>query len=284
MMLNASLLHSHSPDASDYAWRATPGSQNLYRRRALGVEKRWVRKAQAMQPPCLLYLNGSLELRNPITKSDLEIQARAAWLALRCFHPEVDLKPSPKPSTRSQRDDGSVIEVECRILASAEEAQAWADKTFWFTSNDHHTKTEDRSSRANLRQAPFDHPVFLQIIAIEMVGNTGSEEGQIDTNLSNTVVSNIEFLFRVDHSCTDGIGVYVIANSYFKLLSECFDHHASFDLDWNASTANFSQPWMGLLNREQKFDGQFWLEERNKLVRQVKEWSVCGINWCSNSH
>ncbi|KAL8636460.1 MAG: hypothetical protein Q9226_009253, partial [Calogaya cf. arnoldii] len=71
------------------------------------------------------------------------------------------------------------------------------------------------------------------------------------------VVISISFLFRVDYTYADGIGIRLVAKACLKIfahyLSETPENHMPL---WQHTSRNFSPPWIGLVNDQQKTYGE----------------------------
>ena len=252
-------------DPSLYAWSAHPGKPNLYLRRALGVENKWVREALARQNQVLLYLYGELSFKNPIQISKFVERARCAWMRLRWLHPEVCLGPylPNAHGSVSGMDDEESRKMCCPVPSSHEEVMAWAKATLSFDFERNNAFLGLRERVAELRKDRVP-PVVLRFAASgeQVVGE-------------NKMLIKVQYAFCVDHSCTDGIGMYLIAGIYLALLAEQLSDSAPKNLDWASCVDNLPVPWVRILNREQRTGGVELEKSVIALRGQIDEYLVC---------
>ena len=191
-------------ESSRYNWRPSTKTQNLYLRRALGVEKRFSLVASG---PRQLFLGGSLTLTGPYSALSLEVFGKAAecaWLRIRCEFPEVVLRPSSE-----QWDDGSIL-FELKIPGSNGEAREWMGRSLYLGICE-----EGKSAEEEMRQAVIVDPVCMRLNA------------RVD---QESKVAGGEFAFRMDHATVDGVGAYIVVANFLKFLAHAIGGRADLRL------------------------------------------------------
>jgi hypothetical protein len=81
---------------------------------------------------------------------------------------------------------------------------------------------------------------------------------QVETTSSQREITKIGFLFNLDHLCTDGIGICIIAGLFLRLFAQRLSsgsHEEEVDLKWQDSASKLSPPWISIMNDKQKTSG-----------------------------
>ena len=232
-----------------------------------------MREALAKQPQVLLYLYGALAFMNPVQISRFVECAKQAWLMLRWLHPEVCLEPylPGVHDTVGHGDDiGGIRKMCCSIPSNLEEATEWADASLSFDfARDPESGTSGNAIKglrgrvADLRGERVP-PVVLRFAA--RLKDKGEQE---------KMLGEIQYAFCVDHACTDGVGVYMVAGKYLALLAEQLSDSISKELDWAKCVDNLPMPWIGVMNSEQRTDGAGFAKNVNLLQEKIDEYIVC---------
>ena len=80
------------------------------------------------------------------------------------------------------------------------------------------------------------------------------------------MVAEVEFAFRVDHMNAGGVGAYILAAHFSKLLAHTLSGREE-TFDWEALKWRFPTPWVGMINPEQRTEGkQFGVNNLRNLV------------------
>lgn len=80
-----------------------------------------------------------------------------------------------------------------------------------------------------------------------------------------------KFCLRVDHGLTDGMGAYIVAGKYLKLVGEELGGRADEGIEWAKAARNMPKAWVEMLNEKQKTDGKEFeevVEENTDLVME----------------
>ncbi|KAL8777656.1 MAG: hypothetical protein Q9213_007768 [Squamulea squamosa] len=221
-------------DTKKYQWQAK--SPYLYRRPLLGQETHWFHHGKPESRE--LFLGIQATLSSQVELSTIVRVAGQAWLRLRFDHPEVALRAVPGANGGGW--------MSCPIPCNDQEAKRWQRKTL---SRRHSPRTYNFSYAVS----PAGQSKYQQREAV------GSTTLIVYSRCSppEMKVTDISFLFRVDHTYADGIGIRLIAKAYLRTfalyLNEKPDNHMPL---WQHASGNLSPPWTELMNEQQKTDGE----------------------------
>ena len=235
-------------DPTLYAWQphSTPG---LYLRGALGLETKWVHQNPQNRQ---LFLSSTVTFTNPLSSiHEFSSTVIDSWERLRFEFPEVVLKFS------GDFIDESAI-MECRVPTTKEEASDWIRRTL-FVGED-----PTSSAESQMRKTEVKYPVCAQI-------NMNVQEDQI---------VGADFCFRVDHQLADGIGVYILAGNFFRILAKKVGREKSEQIDWSQAPGNIPEPWVRIMNSNQRTGGKEFEENVKKNAELILEYTVC-FRYCS---
>ncbi len=187
-----------------------------------------------------------------------------AWLRLRFEFPEVVLKFSGEFNA-----DGSAI-MECKIPSSETEAEEWVAKTLYLGNTDLDVQTES-SAESQIRAEVVEDPVCARLNYISR------------PNSHYEPVVGAEFSFRIDHQLTDGMGVYTLAGNFLKILAKEVSRDKDEKIEWEKAVENIPEPWVLMMNAEQKTEGKGFEERVRKNCELVLETIVCPPTLCWHS-
>ena len=262
-----------SLDPSLYVWSLHKHIPNLYIRRALGAESKWLRKAQMNPRQVLLYLSGELSFVAPIAVADFVERARSAWIALRWQHPEICIAPYLTSTENEDDHEKSVPLMCCPIPLSKEDVITWADATLLFDSGEHHEEITMSKAVASLRgrvaRLGRERMPSVSLCFAPRRGEQISDDGMI---------RGMHSAFCVDHASTDGVGAHLIAGEYFAMLAEYIGGEGverEADLDWSRCAKNLQEPWIGLMNRQQRTEGVKYDKNVSIVQEKIGKSAVC---------
>ena len=246
-------------DPAFYAWQPHPTSR-LYLRRALGLETKWARREVKSRQ---LFLSGIITLKTPLN-SVYEFYAAVThtWVRLRFEFPEVVLKFG------GDWVDGNAI-MQCQIPRNDEEASDWVRRTLWLEGNIMEADPTFSAER-QMRKHDVNDPFCLQLIPITSQGADSDK------------ILGSAFSFRVDHQLADGMGVYILASNFFRILAEEVATKKSEKIDWEKAAKNIPKPWVQMMNEKQKTKGEDFENKVKKNADLVLESVVCCIHHSSD--
>ena len=246
-------------DPSLYAWQPHP-TPRLYLRRALGPETKWVHLSVENRQ---LFLSGTITFKSPLSSiHEFSVLAVDSWVRLRFSFPEVVLKFS------GDFVGGNAI-MECQIPRTDGEANDWAGRTSYLEG----TVLEADpmlSAERQMREHDVSDPVCLQLNAIA------------SQDADNEHVLGSEFCFRVDHQLADGMGVYILAGNFFKILAGEVGREESEKIEWAKAAENIPEPWVRMMNVNQKTESKHFEERVKKNAELVLESVVRSIRYSSS--
>lgn len=235
---------------------------HLWQRQPLGSENLWIRRPKWMRE---LFLGGSFSLFNPTTLDTLKTATEDAWRRLRIEHPEIAVVSSGGDGDGKRLDE--------------DEVQAWIKRTM-------------------IVEAGWEAISFAYARArINFQGKLGTDEADLShvylhaQALEPSQVANIGFLFHIDHLCTDGIGIRILANCFFRLLagelSACaasgdVQARKSQEIDWQRNAQNLRRPWIYVMSDNQKTTGTALSEAVGREIDLLRtQGSVCDVSFQS---
>ncbi|KAL8862805.1 MAG: hypothetical protein Q9178_000747 [Gyalolechia marmorata] len=225
-------------DSKKYRWEENP--PYLYRRPFLGRESHWFQSKPESRD---LFLGVQAKLCTELELNPIIRVAGQAWLRLRFDHPEIALHTIPSADGKGW--------MCCPIPCDDQEAKRWQQKTL---SRRHGHKAYDftyavsPAGQWNYQQREADGSTTLMVYA---------RSSPMDMK-----VTSVSFLFRVDHTYADGIGIRLIGDSYLRLFAQCLTDKPDSELPpWQHAARNLSPPWIELMNEQQKTGGEVF--ERN---------------------
>ena len=227
-------------------------------------------KARTKPPQVLLYLSGELSFKVPITNSEFTARAKQAWMAVRWQHPEICLGPYLSGDDKQGKEAPQMC---CPIPSSEEEAAAWADATLKFDlARNSENGTMGKAVaylRSRVTELKGEHmpPVSLQFAA-----TSGGETWK------DGILKGVQYAFCVDHACTDGVGTYLIAGRYFAVLAKYIGggvDEREVGLDWRRCMENLPEPWLGVMNQEQRTWGVEFEKNVNTIQGKIERFAVC---------
>lgn len=247
-------------DPSLYAWQPHP-TPRLYLRRALGPETKWVHLSVENRQ---LFLSGTITFKSPLSSiHEFSAVAVDSWMRLRFSFPEVVLKFS------GDFVGGNAI-MECQIPRTDGEANDWARRTSYL--EDTVLEADPMlSAERQMREHDISDPVCLQLNAIA------------SQDADNEHVLGSEFCFRVDHQLADGMGVYILAGNFFKILAGEVGREESEKIEWAKAAENIPEPWVRMMNANQKAESKHFEERGKKNAELVLESVVCSIRYSSRT-
>ena len=252
-MSNTSNIPTLKLDPSLYAWQPHPTTPRLYQRRALGLETKWVHRAAQNRQ---LFLSGTFNLESPLPSPIFQNAVVQAWLKLRFEFPEVSMKFSGDFAA-----DGSAI-MECQIPRSKEEAQEWVARTLFVG----HAATDAQTApgaEALIQTEAIDDPVGARL------------NSSLRPNSHSKLVIGGDFSFRVDHRLADGMGVYILAGNFFRILAlEVSRDDKAKEMEWEQAAQNIPSPWVFIMNAKQEIEGENFEEMARQNTELVLESTV----------
>ncbi|KAL8910231.1 MAG: hypothetical protein Q9171_004474 [Xanthocarpia ochracea] len=226
-------------DTKKYQWQEK--SPYLNERPFLGRESHWFHNKPDSRH---LFLGIQAKLCTEVELNSIIRVAGQAWLRLRFDHPEIALQAVSSADSKGW--------MGCPIPCDDREAKCWQQKTL---SRRHGHKAYDFS------------------YAVSLAGQWNYEQREADGSTTLMVyarcspvdmkVTGVSFLFRVDHTYADGIGIRLIGDSYLRLFAQYLtDKPDDSELPpWQHAARNLSPPWIELMNEQQKTSGEVF--ERN---------------------
>ena len=245
-------------DASRYAWYTGPTTPGFYRRCALGLETKWVRQSPQNRQ---LFLSGTITFHCQMSSPEFRKAVVRAWLRLRFEFPEVVLKFSGEVNA-----DGSPL-MECKIPNSETEAEEWVARTLYLGDTDLEVQTES-SAESQMRMEVVEDPVCARL---NYIGRPNSH---------SEPVAGTEFCFRVDHQLADGMGVYILVGNFLKILAKEVRRDKDEKIEWEKAVGNIPEPWIVMMNAQQKIEGKEFEERVTKNAERVLEALVCPPTLC----
>jgi hypothetical protein len=210
-----------------------------------------------------LFLSGIITLKTPLN-SVYEFYAAVThtWVRLRFEFPEVVLKFG------GDWVDGNAI-MQCQIPRNDEEASDWVRRTLWLEGNIMEADPTFSAER-QMRKHDVNDPFCLQLIPITSQGADSDK------------ILGSAFSFRVDHQLADGMGVYILASNFFRILAEEVATKKSEKIDWEKAAKNIPKPWVQMMNEKQKTKGEDFENKVKKNADLVLESVVCCIHHSSD--
>jgi hypothetical protein len=231
-------------DIARSQWTPSQDNTTLWQRKALAGENGWVLKPREARQ---LFLGGNILLAQATGFDQVTVAARRAWKELRFQHPEIVV-------TARCTDKGKRL-VEYMIPGGEDEAEQWAERTLITEVSSEELSFSELRSRISLRQYDVTDPASLYL--------------QAKSDLKDRVL-RVNFLFNVDHLCTDGIGIRILANCFFCLLTQHLvsgDNVREESFNWQESARNLPPLWTSLMNQAQRTSG---VDYETAVARQHK--------------
>jgi hypothetical protein len=217
-----------------YQWTQSQDDPALWQREALAGENLWPLRPKDVRE---LFLGGNLLLSQSTVLAGIQSAAQEAWRELRFQHPQVALT--------AHVDRAGKRLIEFRVPRSDEDVQRWVKRSLIIEADSKEPSFSELQSTIILKKgdAPDSAMLYLQV---EMAS-------------SKEDITKVHFLFNVDHLCTDGIGVRIIAGLFFRLFAQGLSSGNGMeymDIKWQDSVRNLSPPWVNVLNHKQKTSGE----------------------------
>lgn len=254
MDTSASFMIPHI-DPARYAYSQHPTYPHLYLRRAVGPETKWARQAPAYRQ---LYLTGHV---TPLTKSTIQgaffQAAKRAWMRMRFEYPEIVQLHSGR-----FYPDGSAI-MQCEIPMDEAAARAWVGRTCHTVLDPVGVIGAMEVAEEAMRKRKFADPVAVILQATY----SQSAEGK-------STSTGAAFSMRVDHGLADGMGAYLLAGKYFRILGEELGGREEEQIDWKEAARRIPKCWVELLNEEQRTEGEDFEEAVRCNINLVMESTV----------
>ncbi|KAI4244551.1 MAG: hypothetical protein L6R42_010439 [Xanthoria sp. 1 TBL-2021] len=220
-------------DAKKYQWQAK--SPYLYRRPFLGRESHWFHSKPESRE---LFLGVQAKLDPQVEHDSFVRVAGQAWLRLRFDHPEVALHAVPSANGKGM--------MGCPISCDDQEAKRWQQRTL---SRRHGPNAYD-FSYAISPTAQWEYQQRKAVGSTTLIVYAQCSPPEMK-------VTSISFLFRVDHTYADGIGIRLIAKAYLKIFAQYLRENPDNPMPpWQHASRNLSPPWVELMNEQQKTNGE----------------------------
>ena len=225
-------------DTRKYQWQEK--SPYLYQRPLLGRESHWFRSKPESRD---LFLGVQAKLCTEVELNSIIRVAGQAWLRLRFDHPEIALHTVPSADGKGW--------MCCPIPCNDREAKRWQQKTL---SRRHGHKAYDFSYAVSpAGQWNYQQPEAVGSTTLMVYARCSPVDMKVTT---------VSFLFRVDHTYADGIGIRLIGDSYLRLFAQYLTDQPDSKLPpWQHAVRNLSPPWIELMDERQKTSGEVF--ERN---------------------
>lgn len=82
-----------------------------------------------------------------------------------------------------------------------------------------------------------------------------------------------ESAFRVDHMTADGVGAYILVAHFLKFLAHAVGGREE-TFDWAALNWKIPMPWVGMMNADQRTEGNEFEDGVQDLTSLVMEANV----------
>ena len=190
-------------------------------------------------------------------------------MEMRSLHPEICLKPYLTKSQSLPSDgDGEKDQDRkmcCAVPLNQEEATAWAESTlildFAEEAEPVRSKNAIGLAREHVANPRKDHvyPVSLRFSKVSR---------------KDGMIGETQYVFCVDHTCTDGVGVYLIAGKYFALLADGLCNPVRKELEWVKCFNNLPVPWVAVMNQKQNTTGTDFERNTNAVQEKILQSTV----------
>lgn len=187
--------------------------------------------------------------------------AEKAWFRLRFEHPEV-----VQNHTGDFNADGSAI-MQCEIPRHERVVKDWVKRTFLLgIEGPHAGGVASVEVEMRGKEITTDPVSVLWHATYSKPEIPGIRRRRLNLeNLPQFI--GAAFCLKVDHGLADGIGAYVLAGKYLKLVGEELGGRAAETMKWAKAVDNLPKAWVRMVNKEQKTGG----EEFEKDVRALTE-------------
>lgn len=238
-------------DPSSYTWFLHPIIPGLLLRQGLGPETKWSKQTPESRQ---MHVTGVITFKiDNLSQSTFFQAAKKAWLRLRFLHPEIVQK-----SSGEYNEDGSVV-MQCEIPQDERVAEDWLLRTF-STGIDLIVKGDAEAMAAveqeMRKQSVHTNPIAVRLHVLSENPIVTPEDCQQRRASGDSSKYRAAFCFRADHGLTDGMGAYMIAGKYLKLLAEILgSKQEDKKIDWTKAIDRVPKPWVQMLNKQQKLKG-----------------------------
>jgi len=166
--------------------------------------------------------------------------------------------------------DGSAI-IQCEIPQHAIIAEDWVKRAF-FIGND----SLQRGDMAPIEVAMHEQKITLDPVSVlwHATYSRPTDPEDLMRRSEEEVLPQLigaKFCLKVDHGLADGIGAYLLAGKYLKLLAEMLGGRADKRIEWAKAACNIPKAWVGLLNEKQKTYGKEFEESVDGNTNLVME-------------
>ena len=261
-------------DPTKYTWTPHDTTSKhptaTWRRRALGRESHWPNRPAHLRR---LFLAGSASLAGDphidIDPARFQRAAENAWVRVRCEHPEVGMGSEVEPGDRvgAGGKDGKAREQEevwmtCRMMTRGDEreAKAWVDETLFIQVGEQGYEFPEDCLR--LFSKGGDHEArSLPSLRLRLLPRRGPQDSR------PLRLASFGFIFCLDHHFVDGVGVRLVAGSFFRFLADALGQELappvlssssssseSF-VRWPESMQELAPSWIEMMNGHQQLDG-----------------------------
>ena len=244
-------------DPTLYSWSAQSTAPNLYLRQGFGPETRWAHKAAIGRH---LYVTGKITFQTDVVSLIL-FAAQKAWCRMRFEYPEVVQIQSGKFDA-----SGNSI-MQCELPQDEDALLAWSKRTLYFNLDQVDEKDMMNAAEEYLRRQTFTDSVGVCLHC-----------SNIEPQRAARRLTEVAFSMRVDHGLADGIGAYILAGKYLKILGEELHSQSSDHRDWTSSKERIPKAWVQMLNPEQKTTGDEFEQNVRKTTELVLECPVSTLS------
>ena len=158
--------------------------------------------------------------------------------------------------------------MQCEIPQHGIVAEDWVKRTF-FVGSDPLQQGDMAPVELDMRE----HEITVDPVSVLWHATYSRPEnpetlmGRSEETLPQLI--GAKFCLRVDHGLADGMGAYIVAGKYLKLVAEELGGRADNGIEWAKAAGNMPKAWVEMLNEKQKTTGKEFeegVEENTKLV------------------